>query len=829
MNIINKLTLAHLKENKGRTIVTILGIIVSVAMITAVFVSVASFMRFMSDELLIEGGSYIAEVYNVTDEQLAYLRSREEVSNVGLNSVLDDDALLCVYDGSDNENYNVRHFYVGDLTNLEQMVTCEYDGTLPKNENEVMLEENLLKRNKMDVSVGDKVSLSGREYTVCGILHQNLPTACSEAIRGISADELKNVNAFVDLKKLDYHSMKVMEDILSKYEFQYSLNHDLLTANFNLEASSQLTEMIIPMAVIVLAVIMVASVMLIYNAFGMSLSERTRYLGMLASVGATKKQKQLSVYFEGFILGLIGIPMGIFFGIIGIYITLKAVGSKIVEISVLQSNAVEMTTVVPPLAIAGIVVIAALTIFISAFIPAKKASSITPIEALKQSKEIKVNAKKLRSSKLIRKIFGYEGELANKNIKCNGRKARVITASIAMSIVLFMSVNYFCDMFVQSNAEMSDIPYQCYVAISDVTQDSEMKKILSEATAVDDYYSVTFMYYQYGGKSDTDNLSTNQDITKKDNVTKSYSDLWSGVSCYVNYVDDEMFNKLCRDNGINSADYYKTDAPLDVKCVVLNNMTHTQSGAKVFTDGLKGCEIYKDSDNGIKNTVSGLVEYDSGNYLFSLNPASCISAYAPLSMYINAVNSMDEETAQNYCMIQYGVETVDHEKACEQLTDAVADSKLDCVSVFDNVEAFQTINTIVFVLQVFMYGFIALITLIAAANIINTISTGMALRKKEFAMIKSVGVTPKGFRKMIALESLFYGLKAIIVGVPISVLVCIGMNKTLGSSVIPYSPNLTLYLIVIAAVFLLVGITMLYGLNKSKKDSVIETLKQDIL
>lgn len=150
--------------------------------------------------------------------------------------------------------------------------------------------------------------------------------------------------------------------------------------------------------------------------------------------------------------------------------------------------------------------------------------------------------------------------------------------------------------------------------------------------------------------------------------------------------------------------------------------------------------------------------------------------------------------------------------------------------VIDNAEAFQTMNTVIFIMQVFIYGFIVLITLITIANIINTISTGISLRRKEFAMLKSVGITPKGFRKMICLESFFYGERALIAAIPVSLFFCYNMNvkSQCGVGSLFFIPWKT-YLIVIAAVFILVGLSMYYAMYKLRNDSIIETLKEEVL
>ena len=168
------------------------------------------------------------------------------------------------------------------------------------------------------------------------------------------------------------------------------------------------------------------------------------------------------------------------------------------------------------------------------------------------------------------------------------------------------------------------------------------------------------------------------------------------------------------------------------------------------------------------------------------------------------------------------------EEGAENLTTLLNENDFGSNYVSDNIDALETMNTVIFIIQVFVYGFITLISLITIANIINTISANIALRRKEFAMLKSVGTTPKGFSKMVSLESVFYALKAVIFGVPISVLISVVLNKMLGESSIPYHFDIKLYLSVIIVVFVLILITMIYSVRKLKSDNIIEALKEDI-
>ena len=222
-----------------------------------------------------------------------------------------------------------------------------------------------------------------------------------------------------------------------------------------------------------------------------------------------------------------------------------------------------------------------------------------------------------------------------------------------------------------------------------------------------------------------------------------------------------------------------------------------------------------------KNKVRGDlgITYDSDLLPCRFNASGAVSVYMPESTYVKKYKNN----------AKLGVITSQHEKVTEEIQQIIETGGYKEGTVVDNAEAFQTMNTVIFIMQVFIYGFIVLITLITIANIINTISTGISLRRKEFAMLKSVGITPKGFRKMICLESFFYGERALIVAIPVSLFLCYNMNVNLNAAAVPFFVPWKTYLIVIAVVFILVGLSMYYAMYKLRNDSIIETLKEEVL
>ena len=852
MNIVNKLTLRHLKENKGRTLVTTFGIIVSVAMITAVFVAMASFLQLFADVSVVSEGNYAAQLSDVKLSSLDELYKDERIKAVGL---CDENYKQFKIDNGKSDRLATGSIGACDDGYFKMFIQADYDGTLPKTSDEIAVQSDFIEKNELDWQIGDIVSIpcgirimrdkdgefdvkgayskgekfvqqEDKQYRITAILHQNNPT--SEFALLTYSDDLKaNPTVAFQLKTLNSKSLDVVNDIIDKANPGTStVNNELLYSKLSFSSDSFVAD-VLPLVVILLIIIMVASVVLIYNAFAMSLSEKVKYLGMLSSVGATKRQKRFSIYYEGFILALFGIPLGIGAGVAGIGITLKALGKKIIATSMINGvteQNVSMKVVFPIWAVLIVLGLSIITILISCSIPAKKASKISTISAIRQSDEIKVKAKTLKCPKYIKAIFGYEGELAYKNLKRNGRKARVITVSIALSIVLFLSCNYFCALFANETVAQDSMPYQLGVYLDETNRESAIKEF-ENIDGIDDMYSVTHLYY-FVQKSK--NYKNNFEMfTDNKNLTNAYSREFSNrFAVLINMLDDDMFNELCAKNGIDSKAYYNSNNKC--KLLLMNNVSHTANGKKVFTDNILGSsfkEAYYPEDN-LQFEITDFVKY-SNTKPCNLNGIGVISLYMPYSQFVKVcknINANDNQLSK-YIL---GIETTDHQKVAEKLNTISDDGKYSNFSVVDFSEQMQTFNTIALVIQVFVYGFVALISLITIFNIINTISSGIASRKKEFAMMKSVGITPKGFNKMIMLESAFYGIKAVIFGLPISALISFGMHKALNNSTATFSIDYLLYLIVALVVFAIVGMTMIYSVKKVQQNNIIETLKDDI-
>ncbi len=857
MNIISRLTLKHLLENKKRTIVTILGIATSTALISAIILGVFSFFKFFGDIAVRTDGYTHGAFYELTEEQALTLKEDDRVKLLGIN---DTDP---VKSGVRLDSGMEDRFRIGNITYANEdyflmMIVSDYEGTLPSDASEIAVEEQFLKDNGLDLKVGDILkfetgnrysydengkivywagnyrseedfdAVSNDECKITAILHDNRPTKGFDILRGMDEGyypEVKNAAARVNLKNCDRTAIRQIKELaaetgISKYEY----NSEYLLSVFAFEGSAGTYRAFFVLMGIALCIVIMTSVVLIVNSIGMSLTERIRYLGMLSSVGATGRQKRLSIYFEGMVLGLIGIPLGILIGYLGTKVTLSILGSRILEAEIL-TGAEGMRGAIPVtcsawviLAIAGCSLI---TILLSVLSPALKAAKITPIDALRQTGTIKVKAGRLKVNPLIRKIFGYEGELAYKNSKRNGIKGAVITLSIAVSVVLFLTINFFCESVQRANQHDFDLPCQILVSCSygDV---GRLRSELEAMDGVDRVFNGGMIQFYFKDREDADYTVANTDIADPAFLTKEYSDV-NVRSMALVLTDDDVFREMLSDNGL-SVDKYFGDS---LKGVLLNSYFHEKRDGDLFNTGIIGRSLHYDEPQGNPPAVEigDFVKYDDDNFMFKMTPKGTITVFVPESVYYEHAKEVipGDILTCDLCVV-----TGSHDEVYQKIYDMLESGGYNDYFCTDMTDTLVIYKTITMLLKTAMYGFTILLTLIAVANIINTISTGVLLRRKEFAMYRSVGMEQGGFKKMIHLETILYGLKALIFGVPVSLILSYLMYNAFDSALYAFNPNWFMYIIVIAAVFVIVGLSMLLSINKIKDDSIIETLKEEM-
>ena len=441
MNILNELTVKSLKKNKRRTVLTIFGILLSVALITAITTFVSSMQGSLVDFAKKNSGNYHILVENVPKDKQKYLLHNEKAEKkIVIQTIGNAKPLSLQYEeGVNEENATKIKVRAVKKENFSDLGMILQSGKFPQSENEIVIPEHFRGDYTTKIRVGDKLKLNidgkEKEYTVSGISGMSAVEFHSEegmlgcSLFTISDDEKisENIDVAMLMKnpKDTFAFREMLEKELGLHELQ--INNILLDFQGAVVNANVLVVLKV-LAGMVIGIILLTSIFVIKNSFDISITERLKQYGMLVSVGATSKQIRKNVLFEGVILGIIAIPLGVLLGVGAIWCTLQVV-MKILE-GTSFGGEVELKMYVSVVAILIAVAVAIVMIYISSLIPAKKAQKVSPMEAIREAKDTKLEAKKLRTSKLFRKVFGIEGEIARKNLKRSRKKYRTTVFSL---------------------------------------------------------------------------------------------------------------------------------------------------------------------------------------------------------------------------------------------------------------------------------------------------------------------------------------------------------------------------------------------------------------
>ncbi len=817
MNVLNRLAIKNLKLNKKRTIGTIIGIILSVALICAVAGLGTSFKETLVQNAIDETGYYHLEVMNITSDRLTKMKNNRDVSNIlevyhiGLSEYIGAN-------DSDNISFDMYSMKQEDFEKLSYKLV---DGKLPSNNNEIVVtKKSLVNTNK---KIGDTITLKTnnqnnfedtiheiktKSYKIVGVISKRgLSNYC-----GITTNEQsKYIDAYIILKnpkeykdtvphilglnnyaEVEYHDLEVTK-------FNYSVNKELLRWEIFAFSDSTVT-MLYTLIGVVMLIIVGTSVFCIRNSFAISSQEKRKMFGMLSSVGTTKKQLKQAVLKEGFILGLIGIPIGIIFGILAVFI-LVWLCNLIAGDFLFDTGIVFKISLLP---IILTVVLGMITIYFSALGAAKRTSKISPIEVLRSNDEIKITSNKLKTPNVIHKVFGMGGVIAYKNLKRSKRKYRTTVISITISILAFISMNSFINESFQNIGNYwEDLDYNVTIdRVSDLS-DNEINNLNKIANIKNKY-----LVYEIASSAIIENpkFSASYRVNNTIDMESHEKDAnYIGILA----LNDETFRNYVKKNG-KSYDNLKDKGILfDNYRILDENKTKTQriyeykKGDIIKTNidsipvSIKLGEVNIEKPYGLEKTyyADGFIIVNKDYY--DLN-------FAPKGIYIDSSNA---------------------ENTIKDLTSIYEGKNLKISNMEDKVKEDKAMRLLI---SIFLYGFIVVITLIGVTNIFNTITSNIELRAKEFALLKSIGMTEKEFKRMVNLETIFYSGKSLFFGIVLGVLGSILVHKAFADKfasnfLIPYKA----IIISIIAVFILVWIIMRYGMNKINKQNIMDTIRNE--
>ena len=847
MSILNRLTIKNLRLNKKRTIVTIIGIILSTALMVGIGLLFSSFQDLMIRDTIGYNGKYEAnygdvdlnKLNNIKDKDFTYFYEKP----IGFSKI-------------ESSNEYKPYMYITSV-NKEYFDELKLvDGNFPKNENEVVISNHVITNGGLNYKVGDiatfrygKRNIEGNDtlanselvdgefltnegtytYKIVGIVERsNFESYSASGYTAFTVDvnsDKGNVNLYVMFNK-NKKIIKQSEELAKELNYNGDINYNsTLLALYGESTYGNVMSSMGGMMIIMLSLVSIGCIIVIYNSFAISVMERKKEFGLLSSIGATKRQLSHTVFFEALVVGVIGIILGI----LGAYI---GIGCVILIINNLISDMLEykLHLVTNPLFIIIPVIFMIIVIGVSAFIPSRRASKVSPIEAIRQNDDIKINKKKIRTSKLVLKLFGIEGEIALKNIKRNKKKYRVTIVSLFISIVLFISFSSYMNYTLNTaSSVMGEVPYDYQISYfgDDPNNDKEALDKINEIVKSSDVKE----YVSYS----VSNLSIIGNYTYSDEYLDFYKSAYgeNGIKALNNLKYQYISIYILDDNSYNK---YKKLIGLDKDSVILlnkfkgvsyGNNKRVNYNIPVINNGninIKICNFDNDEDVDTTKYCNNNID----NIFVTNKSFDLIEEFSYMDDFKLIVNKKlyDSISDSSTHYTQFNIIS-DNTNNIDKLTKEL--DKYSNVNYTNIKEAMKQANNLILVVKIFMYGFISLVTLIGVTSVFNTISTSMALRKREFAVLRSIGLTNRGFNKILFFESLFFGMKSLIFAIPVSIGITVLIHYALADMVsistiiIPWK-----YIIIsIVSVFVIVLLTMMYSTSKIKKHNIIEQIREE--
>lgn len=858
MTLLNKLTIKNLKLNRKRTIVTIIGIMLSVALITAVASMYASGIKSLIKYETIIKGDFHTAFYNVPISDVDKFINNRNVEKLNITEGLG-------YAKIDSKNEDKPYAYLKGFTKdaLNNLSIRLVKGRLPENTNEIVIPTHLKTNGRLDLKLNDSITLEvgkridskgdelnqsdkyqntageqlvemqTKTYKIVGIIERpatNIEYYTAPGYTFITYIDSKNLSGNVDIyakftkdgvknwdktianilgvsqvlfRKVykvynqEIESEKLTEQLKKTYTFD--VNKYLIDLETNPISSTSMGDLGKVLA-IVIGIIVFTSIFCIKNSFDISITEKIRQYGMLRSIGATKKQIKRNVFYEATILGLIGIPLGIILGCLATYILI--IISNYYLTDVIQTG-FKLKLVFSTYAILVAIILGIITIYFSALKSATRASKVSEIDSIRNSANLKISSKKIKSPKYIKKLFGIGGVISFKNLKRNKKKYRTTIISITVSTFIFIALYSFMELAFQSvNNELKVSDFNISLttnAINDYSYNKFLKTV--NLSGIEDYAILRNSELSFTGSH-----------SSKEYLeyfgTKKESDAEEHITIFA--IGKKQYNKYIKSLGLNYDDIKDK--------VILFDKQYITSYDKNNNKIIKNIRVYDFNKGDVITSTNNQLNLEIGA-ISSIGPN--LLKNLSNSYLIISDEMFDKIAKTNNLDIYYKASNAD--KLQDELDSYLNGESYNIDNKEENVRIMNNLFTLI---AIFLYGFIIVISLIGITNIFNTITTNMELRKQEFAMLKSIGMTSKEFKRMIRLESLFMGIKSLLFGILIGIILSYLIYLSSDSD-IPYKLPIVAIIISVLVVFVLISLIMKYSLNKINKQNTIETIRNE--
>ncbi|MBU3183895.1 ABC transporter permease [Clostridium estertheticum] len=830
-----QLTGKYLKKNKKRTVLTIIGIMLAVALISTIGLFFKGMQDAQIQDAINSGGAYHLSFQKTDKKLISKIVNNPKVARSGLYAISKEIKI--------GDKLGVNVITATDKA-LELLPYKAKIGRLPEKENEVAVEKWVLPSIDKNAKVGNKVKVSNKEYTLVGILKDSVMNQMAGS--GVILSKNNNINKQNAALLIEISSKTNLKNAV--VELKQLGKKDTVEENSRLlqvqgagDSDSGMAGLLVAIAIMIV-IVLIATIAVIYNSFQISVVERIKQFGLLRAVGTTPMQIRKIVLREATILAAIAIPLGLLCSIIiiyGINIAFKLIGAD---------SVMTMKISISPMVLCISAAVGLIAIYLSALVPAYFAGRISPLNAISGRTSITKEKIKRRKNKVIQKIFGFEGALAAKNIKRNRKRYRLTIFSIVISVVLFVAFKSFMDMSLKISDELNESKNIHFTVEGGVPGSAADKATISNKIE-DDIKSLKSLDKVYGVY---DRYNFDMAINKNSQV-KEIQDMGSvykktnlgGVEKTLIESSIAIYDK----DSLEVSKKYLESGNVDIEklnsengVILINkNRIHDEATKKDYFGPIANIKV--GDEIALQYDASGEGKVAKAKTVFGKGKVNKVKVMAILESepfdYFGSENGLKIITTEEMGKKLTGgkdikpvnlnivLKDVKNEEAGKIGIENAIKSNPALMRI-NNIDFNRTKKSVMLMGQILLYGFILVVSLIGSVNIINTLTTNIILRKREFATLKSIGLTQKGLKKMIVLEGLLYGIVGSIYG---SIIGC-GVSYLLGLSMgafrefgwmVPFEAIAIAGATSIAISY----ISVLAPLSRIKKENLIEAVRED--
>ena len=653
----------------------------------------------------------------------------------------------------------------------------------------------------------------------------------------LSGEQGTVIDVYLYNKRTVYQDMSALINILELAEDAASYNYQLLSLYFIRIPGDNMPRLLMPMYLAVVVIVCFSLVLVIHNSFAVSMNSRIHQFGIFSSIGATPAQIRACLVQEALVLAVAPIVAGILLGIAFSFGTVYGMSAFAANLA----GGRQMSFSCHPLILILVLFLSILTVFVSAWFPARKLSRLTPLEAIRGTDELQL--KKKKHSPILSLMFGVEGEIAGNALKAQKKALRTTSLSLTLAFFGFMIMQCFWTLSGISTNHTYFEKYQdtwdVMVTVKDThIEDFGVAEELRGLPGVDS----SVVYQKAEAVCILPQNAQSKELLALGGLEVLSGDLaFSGEGSFqieapIIILDDESFGEFCGQIGtasrldgtivlnrlwdsVNSNFRYPEYIPYvkeDMEAVVLNNVA------------LKGDAV---SENIVEIPVLACTQqYPLLREEYGKSGCSLVQ-FMPLSLWKEIEGQIGGSEQDTYIRVLANERTeLDALNLLEgEITQML--SREYRVESENRIQEREDNDKMIKGYELILGAFCVLLAIIGIAHVFSHTLGFLRQRKREFARYMSVGLTPQGIRKMFGIEALVIAGRPVLITLALTIVAVAFMIKASYLDPIEFikvAPVVPILFFVLA-VFAFVVLAYYLGGKKILKVSPAEALRDDTM